>query len=202
MAPKGTSLDEKKAKLLDQMLQTGEIYSNKTIEALSKPTGISAMIIKQVLMELVNEDLVDSEKIGTSTYYWCFASKKSQTVLSQKSKLEGEIQQLKKEIQTLEKSIVDLQGGREESDQRTLLLQRQAELQATLKEQKERFKQLSKNDPEVANRLKSFTKTAIEQANIWTDNILSLKKHLVEKYGMDPKELGNHLGITVDFDYL
>lgn len=202
MAPKGTSLDEKKARLLEQMLQTGEIYSNKTIEALSKPTGISAMIIKQVLMELVNEDLVDSEKIGTSTYYWCFASKRSQTVLSQKSKLEEGIQQMKKEIQSLEKDIAGLQSGREESEERTLLLQRQADLQAKIKEQRERFKQLSKNDPEVAQRLKDFTKTAIEQANLWTDNVLGLKKHLVEKYGMDPKLVSNQLGITADFDYL
>lgn len=59
------------------MYETGNIYNNATIENASKPTGISAMIIKNIIQALVDDNLVDTDKIGASTYYWVFKSKES-----------------------------------------------------------------------------------------------------------------------------
>jgi hypothetical protein len=36
--------------------------------------------VKEVLQSLVDDDLVDSEKIGTSIYFWAFPSKALHTV--------------------------------------------------------------------------------------------------------------------------
>lgn len=38
------------------------------------------MAIKDVLQGLVDDSLVDSDRIGTSNYYWAFPSKASQAV--------------------------------------------------------------------------------------------------------------------------
>lgn len=38
------------------------------------------MTVKDVLMSLVFDGLVDSDKIGTSTYFWAFPSKAGQNV--------------------------------------------------------------------------------------------------------------------------
>ena len=38
--------------------------------------------VKEVLQSLVDDDLVDSEKIGTSIYFWAFPSKALHSVRS------------------------------------------------------------------------------------------------------------------------
>ena len=40
------------------------------------------MSVKEVLQSLVDDDMVDSERIGTSTYFWAFPSKASMKVCS------------------------------------------------------------------------------------------------------------------------
>lgn len=50
MGPKLKSAEEeKKSKLYQHMYNTGTIYNNSTIEHAAKPTGISAMIIKNIV---------------------------------------------------------------------------------------------------------------------------------------------------------
>ena len=43
---------------------------------------IASMSVKEVLQSLVDDDMVDSERIGTSTYFWAFPSKASMKVCS------------------------------------------------------------------------------------------------------------------------
>jgi len=40
------------------------------------------MSVKDILTSLVDDDMVDTEKIGTSVYFWAFPSKASQNVNS------------------------------------------------------------------------------------------------------------------------
>lgn len=64
------SADEKAAKLLNWFHTSKEFYSIKEIEkAGSKATGISGMVIKEILAALTDDGLVSFEKIGTSNYY-------------------------------------------------------------------------------------------------------------------------------------
>lgn len=50
----------------------------------SKEKGIPAQTIKDVLNSLVDDDLVDTDKIGTSTYFWSFPGKTYQKVTPKK----------------------------------------------------------------------------------------------------------------------
>lgn len=202
MAPKGTSLDEKKSKLLEEMLRRGEIYSNKTIESLSKPTGISSMIIKNVLQALVNEDLVDSEKIGASTYYWCFASKRSQTARTELARLQKALEEQTNFIEKTTSRIEELRTGREETEERSSLIKEKLDLQVKLEEQRGVFRDLLKNDPDVAQKLRDYTEIAKQEANLWTDNIFCLQKYMLTKLHMDKKTVTTMLGTSGNFDYL
>ena len=42
---------------------------------------VASMSVKEVVQTLVDDDMVDSERIGTSTYFWAFPSKASMKVL-------------------------------------------------------------------------------------------------------------------------
>lgn len=195
-------MEDKKQKLLDYMLKTGEIYSNKTIEAVSKPTGISSMIIKGVLQELVSEDLVDSDKIGASTYYWVFASKRSQAVMGEHARLTEKEADLGRAIKEHTAEIERAKEGREESADRSALLGRRDALHREQREQKAVFSMLLKNDPEKAEKMQGYTQIAVEQANVWTDNLYILQKFLRDKLLMEKSTCNKLLGITEDFDYL
>ena len=58
-----------------------EFFTLKELERLcQKEKGITSMSVKEVLQSLVDDSLVDTEKIGTSVYFWALPSKASQNV--------------------------------------------------------------------------------------------------------------------------
>lgn len=202
MPPKGTSLEEKKQKLLAYMLASGTVFTNKTIESAGKPTGISTMIIKDVLGELLNDDLVDSDKIGASTYYWAFPSKGSQRVQADAERLRLEVKELEARLEKARAEIARMRHGREDTAERQALLERRKTLRAAVARQEETLASIQRNDPDRAEAIRAATATAVAQANLWTDNIYAIQKHLTDKLGMERREADRALGITDDFDYL
>ena len=50
-----------------------------------KEKGITSMSVKDILTSLVDDGMVDTEKIGTSVYFWAFPSKASQNVSRMRS---------------------------------------------------------------------------------------------------------------------
>lgn len=94
MPPKGMSEEEKKLKLLNYMLESGQVYSNATIEQCSKATGISGMVIKSVVQALADEGRVDTDKVGNSTYYWIFKTKQSAKLRDEQVALERQVKSL------------------------------------------------------------------------------------------------------------
>ena len=60
--------------------QQGQVFTGKEVEKLgSKEKGITAMAIEEVLKSLVDDNEVMTDKIGTSNYYWAFASQERVT---------------------------------------------------------------------------------------------------------------------------
>ncbi|GMF42827.1 unnamed protein product [[Candida] boidinii] len=62
----GLSLEDKNKKLLDWFEKKHDVHSIKEVEVkASKETGISSMQIKDILQNLIDENLINSEKCGT-----------------------------------------------------------------------------------------------------------------------------------------
>ena len=88
MAPgkMGLSLEEKRKKMMEIFYETKDVFLLKDLEKIApKMKGITSMSVKDVVTSLVDDGLVDTEKIGTSVYFWAFPSKASQ---ARKRKLE------------------------------------------------------------------------------------------------------------------
>jgi hypothetical protein len=52
------------------------VFLLKELEKIApKEKGIVMQSVKEVLQSLVGDDLVDSDKIGSSIYFWSFPSK-------------------------------------------------------------------------------------------------------------------------------
>ena len=99
------SEEEKKERLRAHMLETGRIYSNATIEQASKATGISAMVIKNILQALADEGTIDHEKIGAGTFFWCFKSKESIRVLEERDQIKQRLAEVSSESRKLEERL-------------------------------------------------------------------------------------------------
>ncbi|VDK79664.1 unnamed protein product [Cylicostephanus goldi] len=79
---KGLSLEEKRAKMLELFYETQEFYQMKELEKIApKKKGIIAQSVKEVTQSLVDDGLVECEKIGTFVCYWAFPSKALQVVI-------------------------------------------------------------------------------------------------------------------------
>lgn len=64
---------------------------------LPKEKGIVSQTVKEILQSLVDDRLVNAEKIGTSKYYWSFPSTALQTVhfitLAENNKVDPSVKQ-------------------------------------------------------------------------------------------------------------
>ncbi|RCN27795.1 hypothetical protein ANCCAN_26467, partial [Ancylostoma caninum] len=78
---KGLSLEEKRAKMLELFYESKEFFQMKELEKIApKKKGVISQSVKEVTQSLVDDGLVECEKIGTFVCYWAFPSKASQTV--------------------------------------------------------------------------------------------------------------------------
>lgn len=67
MAPRGLSLEEKRTKLLEIFHESKDFYQLKELEKLGpKLKGIVSQTVKEVLQSLVDDGLVQGDKIGAS----------------------------------------------------------------------------------------------------------------------------------------
>ncbi|XP_046840276.1 meiotic nuclear division protein 1 homolog [Xenia sp. Carnegie-2017] len=200
---RGLSLDEKRKRIMDIFFDTKDFFQLKEIEKIaSKEKGINSMVVKEIVQGLVDDNLVDTEKIGTSNYFWSFPSK---VVNSKKTKLE----QLKNNIKTLEnkkKQLIDnideakmTRVNNEEREEILNDLVIKEELNLKLAKDLEKYKEC---DPEVIEKMSEEAKIAQESANRWTDNIFSIKSWCTKSFGVDEKAIDKNFGIPEDFDYL
>lgn len=73
---KGLSVEEKRQRMLELFYEKKDVFQLKELEKVCpKEKGIVSQSVKEVLQSLVDDSLVDTDKIGTSVYYWAFPSK-------------------------------------------------------------------------------------------------------------------------------
>ncbi|XP_025090533.1 meiotic nuclear division protein 1 homolog isoform X1 [Pomacea canaliculata] len=200
---KGLSFDEKRDRMIELFFEKKDFFQLKDLEKMApKEKGITAQTVKEVLQSLVNDGLVDSEKIGTSIYFWSFPSKASQSRKRKLQDIRSRLEEIKAKSQDLQSQIVKAKIGKEDCEERTLLL-------TELKIQKEKKQQLGKelekyqeSDPEILEKLKQEADMAHEAANRWTDNIFSTKSWIKQKFSFEDKQIDQQFGIPSDFDYV
>uniref|UniRef100_A0A8B9H7B5 Meiotic nuclear divisions 1 homolog (S. cerevisiae) n=1 Tax=Astyanax mexicanus TaxID=7994 RepID=A0A8B9H7B5_ASTMX len=148
------------------------------------------MSVKEVLQSLVDDNMVDSERVGTSNYYWAFPSK---ALHARKHRLEDlektgkprkttAVHNNLKKRATLQKELQSLKEQRE-----------------SLRAEVEKYKEC---DPEVVEEMRKENITAKEAVARWTDNVFSIKSWAKKKFSFEDSRLDKAFGIPEDFDYL
>lgn len=159
---------------------------------------------------MVDDGLVDKEKIGGSNYFWSFPAKQDrQNQIKHQETLEL-IEKLRQEITQKEFQLHEAKRGREDStttttgseeqESRSDKLLRLSQLRQKRQEMTMELEKLQENDPAKLEDLEKELKLVTEAAHRWTDNIFNCQSYLVKKRGMDKKEANKILQITSAFD--
>jgi len=155
------------------ILRYAEVYTEKEILALIAKAGVNAG--EEVNNALVDDGLVDKEKIGGSNFFWSFPGKKDRLLQIQYETLLEEIEASKIRLADAESKLADAKRGREDEDgERATKLARLAALEKEKQSLTTELESLKENDPQALADLEQEYKLVLAAANRWTDNIFQV----------------------------
>ncbi|CAB4384300.1 unnamed protein product [Rhizophagus irregularis] len=203
MSKKGLSLAEKRKRLEALFHETKEFYQLKELERdAPKMKGIVTNTVKDVLQSLVDDNLVNTDKIGTSNYYWSFPSSALQSRKARIEELMLELQKLKEKNAELQSNIDVAYDGRENSDDRATLLKKVSELEAINKKHQENLALFRECDPALLEAKENHANLALECGNRWTENIFLIQSYCFKKFNIERADFNQQFGIPEEFDTL
>ncbi|XP_062386820.1 meiotic nuclear division protein 1 homolog [Sardina pilchardus] len=200
---KGLSLEEKRSRMMEIFFETKDVYQLKDIEKIApKQKGITPMSVKDVLQSLVDDNMVDCERVGTSNYYWAFPSKAVNVRKRRIDELEKQHEEGKQKKIALQHAVDKAKVGRPDTEERAALHQELKDLReqkAQLKAELEKYREC---DPEVVEGMRKENITAKEAVSRWTDNVFAIKSWAKRKFAFEDSRIDKAFGIPEDFDYM
>ncbi|KAM7112142.1 meiotic nuclear division protein 1 homolog isoform 3-T5 [Ciconia maguari] len=213
---KGLSFEEKRVRMMEIFFETKDVFQLKDIEKIApKEKGITSMSVKEILQSLVDDGMVDTDRIGTSNYFWAFPSKALHARKRKLEELESQFAESSQKKEALQKSIEKSKIGREDTTERAALIEELATLRQKKEQLKAEIDKYRECDPDVVEEMRGETrrdcmdkgqgqtnKIAKEAANRWTDNIFSIKSWAKRKFGFEESRIDKSFGIPEDLDYI
>ncbi|KAJ7703198.1 meiotic nuclear division protein 1 [Mycena rosella] len=200
-APRGLSAEEKRVKLLEIFHESKDFYQLKELEKLGpKLKGIVSQSVKEVLQSLVDDGLVQADKIGSSNFFWSFPSQRG-------TLMQGRLRQLKEARATqqtqeaeLRAQIVVEKAARVGGASRTELLEKLAQLKKAHVALLDELGAYGACNPAKVEQKRRAVTLAKEAAIRWTDNYGMLLSNFTRERGVDAGDIRRHLGVEEDYE--
>ncbi|KAG8956013.1 hypothetical protein FRC04_006462 [Tulasnella sp. 424] len=203
MAPRGLSAEEKRVKLLEIFNESKDFYQLKELEKLGpKLKGIVSQSVKDVLQSLVDDNMVCSDKIGTSNFFWSFPSARGVMLQKKSDNLEASLSNASSTVETLKAAIVEEESRRTATPEREASLTRRSELQSRLAALHSERQKYGASDPVQINAKRRAIELAKEAAGRHTDNTMEVISYFQRTRGIDPRDFRAHLEISEDWEDL
>jgi ABC-type phosphate transport system auxiliary subunit len=158
--------------------------------------------VKEVLQSLVDDRLVNAEKIGTSNYFWSFPSTAMQSRQNSRTALQEELQRLRGLRESVEEQLETAMQARKETLERCELLKRHGELEGEFAACSAKLEVHRANDPKLLAQKRIAANTATSAANRWTDNIFTLQSFCANNFSIPRSQFNEQFGLPDDFDYI
>lgn len=99
MTKRRLTADDKKSLMVKFLQDRKEFFTLKELEkVVPKETGMNEKMIKDVLQQVLDDGLVDSEKVGNQTVYWSFPNKGLKDMERKCAKLNEKLTEVDKKI--------------------------------------------------------------------------------------------------------
>lgn len=179
---RGMSLEEKRQVMLGLFKNDLSFFHYKEIEKYSVQHKISFMIVKEILEGLVADNFVETEKIGSSSFYWSLPSRVYSAKQKNLERLKVQIETLNTEIENTQQKIEENKALRKGTEERQKKLEDLDNLNKRIDECHKVLSKFEKNDPERHDKLKKENKILIDLYENWTDNISTIEQWLRSKF--------------------
>ncbi|XP_027874946.1 meiotic nuclear division protein 1 homolog isoform X3 [Xiphophorus couchianus] len=180
-----------------------DVFQLKDIEKIApKSKGIAPMTVKEVLQSLVDDNMVDCERIGTSNYYWAFPSKALHARKHKLEELKKQASDAKQRKVSVEKTVEKSKVGREGTKERSSLLKQLQSLREERTNLQAELEKYRECDPDVIKAMRESNVVAKEAVSRWTDNVFAIKSWTKKKFSFDDSRINKAFGIPEDFDYM
>ncbi|XP_075210959.1 meiotic nuclear division protein 1 homolog [Lycorma delicatula] len=200
---KGVSAEEKRTRMMQLFYEKKDFFQLKELEKLApKEKGIIAQSVKDVVQSLVDDGLIDTDKIGTSVYFWAYPSKAKHVRKRKLIDLNEKLFECNKKLKQTRESIIEAKIGREDTTQRVNVLENLKKLENEEKILKQEVQKYEANDPEVLEKMKEEIKEAKIAINRWTENIFVVKGWCKNKFCIEESVLNKQFGISEELDYV
>lgn len=189
--------------MMEIFFETKDVFQLKDIEKIAPKTkGIAPMTVKEVLQSLVDDSMVDCERVGTSNYYWAFPSKALHARKHKLDDLQNQSSQAKQRKESLEKAVGKAKVGRQDTEERSSLLKELETLREERTKLQAELEKYRECDPEVIKEMRKSNAVAKDAVSRWTDNIFSIKSWTKKRFAFNDSHINKAFGIPEDFDYL
>ncbi|SBT80321.1 meiotic nuclear division protein 1, putative [Plasmodium malariae] len=196
MKKKGKSNDDKKLILYDIMLESESFFILKELEALAPKKGIRSIFVKDLLQQLVDDNKVKSEKVGSQNVFWVLKTEES-------SNLQNKHQELIEKKEEYEDIIKKEKEGYEElvntlkisDDELRSKLKEVKKLTDQLDHKKKELENLKKTDIKEIEKMKAQNKCAVESIQRWNNNIFIVKQWIQNRTDRPEEIVDRLLGI-------
>jgi DNA-binding transcriptional MerR regulator len=200
---RGLSTDEKKKRMLEFFHEKQDFFQLKDVEKIcSTEKGITVNTIKDILTNLVDDGHVDSEKIGTSVYYWCLPSKALKNRKETVANIEKETDFETSKNAQIKAKLEKFKAAEDDEEKRQQLQEECVKLEADKQKLLKELEMYKENDPDLYNALKLGIVTSKKACNRWVENIFSLKSWLKNKFRIDESVIDKQFEIPSDLDYI
>lgn len=178
------------------------MFKLRELERLGKKAGIVEQTVKDVLQSLVDDNMVNQDKVGSLNVFYSFPSAMMVRLKNEIKDLNQEEKVKTENIEGMEKQIENLEKTRVQNDKRKREMSEFVQLKKQKKKAEEEISVWKQNDPAILDKIEEKVKIAKDAANRWTDNIWAIESYLVKKKNMDKKQVKKFLKLTDSFDYL
>ncbi|KAI3618951.1 meiotic nuclear division protein 1-like protein [Moniliophthora roreri] len=201
MAPRGLSAEEKRVKLLEFFHETKDFYQLKELEKLApKHKGIVSQSVKEVLQSLVDDGLVQTDKIGSSNFFWSFPSQRG-TLIQNRLNAAKELRTTNEaQLREIMDAIEAEKSSRQDSESRTESLNKLTELKREVCKLDEELNAYGACDPVKLEETRRAITLAKEAALRWTDNWGILISHFTRQTGAPAEDIRKHFGVEDDYE--
>lgn len=185
--------------------QSHTFYTLKEIEKEgSKYAKISSMLIKDIVQQLIDDNLINCEKCGTTNLYWCFKFDKIKNLQVQYNNYQKRLKEKQLERDQL---IEKIQLGKlqrvpkGEFGDRSKLIKQFTCLNNRKQQLDEELQKYGDNDPQLIEALNEKNARLILAIETYTDDIESLIYYFtkVSLAAIEELDLRNELGIPTEF---
>ncbi|KAI0355661.1 meiotic nuclear division protein 1 [Trametes cingulata] len=204
MAPRGLSAEEKRVKLLEIFHETKDFFQLKELEKMApKMKGIVSQSVKEVLQSLVDDGLVQMDKIGSSNFFWSFPSQRGAMMQNRLKTVQDTQASLRTQLSELQAAVEIERASRTVSDERAQALDKLAALKKEHAQLEAELAAYGACDPAKVEEKRRAVVLAKEAAVRWTglaDNYIMLLSYFTRQNGVDASDIRTYLGINEEYE--